>query len=251
MPSRYFDLPLPRVLAHRGLAVDAPENTVLAFANAIAAGAQYIETDVHASADGVAVVAHDPDLQRTAGRQVRIAQLTKTELGRLDLGHGQHIPTLAEALDGFPETRFNIDIKSQDAVEPTIRVVRDLNATDRVLVTSFSERRRRAAVAGLPGVATSASASRALPAFLGGAVRFAPALRRALRGLDAVQIPERAIGISTVTPWMIDAVHAAGVEVHIWTVNDPARMRELLDLGVDGLVTDRADLAIGVVGDRG
>lgn len=223
---------------------------MLAFAAAIAVGAEYIETDVHASADGIAMVAHDADLARTAGRDLRIAQLTKAELGRLDLGERQHVPTLAEALDGFPETRFNIDIKADDAVAPTVRTIRDLRAVDRVLVSSFDERRRRAAVAALPGVATSASAARMLPALLGGKLGVGAIVRRALGGLDAVQIPERAIGLSTVTPRMIEAFHAAGVEVHIWTVNEPERMRELLDLGVDAIVSDRADLALEVVAAR-
>ncbi|HWL01355.1 MAG TPA: glycerophosphodiester phosphodiesterase family protein, partial [Microbacteriaceae bacterium] len=111
-------------------------------------------------------------------------------------------------------------------------------------ITSFSGARRRATVASLPGVATSASAGSFLTALLAGKVGFAPIARRALRDLDAVQIPERALGLSTVTARAIRGFHAAGVEVHVWTVNDPARMRELFALGVDGIVTDRADLAV-------
>lgn len=237
----------PRVLAHRGLAVEAPENTLLAFAKAIAAGAQYIETDVHASHDGFAVIAHDPDLKRVAGRDVRVEQLSMTELRRIDLGHDQGFSSLAEALDGFPETRFNIDIKSAAAVEPTVRTILQQRASDRVLVSSFSERRRAAAIRGLPGVATSASASRFVPALLAGKAGLAPVVRRSLRGLSAVQVPERALGLAVASQRMIARLHDAGVEVHIWTVNDPERMRELLDLGVDGIVTDRADLALEVV----
>lgn len=248
VPGPYFAPPRPRVLAHRGLALDAPENTPLAFLKAVAAGAEYLESDVRASADGVAVLAHDEDLRRVAGRDVRVAQLTRSELGRLDLGHGQHIPTLAEALDAFPETRFNLDIKSQDAIGPAVQVVQELRATDRVLVSSFNERRRRAAVAALPGVATSASATRFLPALLSGKAGVGAAVRRALRGIDAVQIPERALRMSTVTPRTVAAFHDAGVEIHVWTVDDPDRMRALLALGVDGIVTDRADLALEVVG---
>lgn len=238
------------MFAHRGLALDAPENTPLAFAAAIAAGVDYIETDVHASADGVAMIAHDPDLKRTAGRDVRVAQLTKAELRRLDLGEGQHLPSLAEVLDGFPETRFNIDIKSPDAVEPTVRAILDLDAVDRVLVSSFDERRRRAAVDRLPGVATSASSTRFLEALAAAKIGAAGGVRRALRGIHAVQIPERALRVSTITPRTVAAFHAADVEVHVWTINDPDRMRSLLDLGVDGIVTDRADLALQVVEGR-
>ncbi len=210
-------------------------------------GAEYIETDVHASHDGVAVVAHDPDLTRVAGRNVKVSQLTMPELRRVDLGVGQGFCTLAEALDGFPETRFNIDIKSSAAVEPTARAILENSASDRVLVTSFDERRRAAAIRLLPGVVSSASAARFVPALLAGKVGFSAGVRRALRGLVAVQVPERALRLSVTTERMLDQFHSAGVEVHVWTINEPNRMHELLALGVDGIVTDRADLALEVV----
>lgn len=243
----YFAPARPRVLAHRGLALEAPENTLLAFAYAIALGVSHLETDVHASADGVAMIAHDTDLSRVAGRPQRVGDLTVAELGRLDLGEAQHMPTLAEALSAFPEARFNIDLKSAEAVTPTVDAIRTARAEDRVLLTSFSERRRRAALAQLPGVATSASGPRFAAALLASVVRGGPIVRAALRGLHAVQIPTRAIGLDTVTPARIRAFHAAGVEVHVWTINDEVEMRRLLGLGVDGIVTDRADLAVSVV----
>lgn len=243
----YFETPVPRVLAHRGLATDAPENTLLAFANAVALGVTHIETDVHASADGQAIVAHDPDLSRVAGRVQRVVDLTAHELAQIDVGQGQHLPTLAEALDAFPDTRFNIDLKSADAVVPTIETIERARAVDRVLLTSFSERRRRAALTRLPHVATSASGPRFAAALLASVVRSGPLVRAALRGLHAVQIPARAIGLDTVTPARIRAFHSAGVEVHVWTINDEPEMRRLLALGVDGIVTDRADIALEVV----
>ena len=238
------------MFAHRGLAVEAPENTMLAFAKAVAAGALYIETDVHASSDGIAVIAHDPDLKRIAGRDVRVDQLTFAELRRIDLGEGQVFCSLAEALDTFPETRFNIDVKSRAAVPGTIDAIVAAGASHRVLVSSFDEKRRLAVLRGLPGVVSSASARRFLVALLGAKGGLSPVVRAALRGLVAVQVPERAIGLRITTARMIARLHAAGVEVHVWTVNDPQRMRELLDLGVDGLVTDRADLALEVVRSR-
>lgn len=243
----YFATALPRVLAHRGLAVEAPENTLLAFAHALALGVTHIETDVHASADGVAVIAHDPDLRRVEGRPQRVAELTVAQLARLDLGEGQHMPTLAEALEAFPDARFNIDLKSADAVTPAVEAIEAARAHDRVLLTSFSERRRRAALAQLPGIATSASGPRFAAALLASVVRGGPVVRAALRGLHAVQIPTRAIGLDTVSPARIRAFHAAGVEVHVWTINEQIEMRRLLDLGVDGIVTDRADRALEVI----
>jgi glycerophosphoryl diester phosphodiesterase len=238
------------VFAHRGLALDAPENTLLAFLHAVNAGSAYVETDVHGSADGVAMVSHDPDLTRVAGRDVRVSQLTAPELRRVSLGHGQGYCSLAEALDAFPETRFNIDIKSADAVAGTIKAVRDARATDRVLIGSFSTKRRLAVVRELPGVATSISASGALPAAhaaRSGAIRL---LRRLLAGVDAVQLPVKVAGASIVTERAIRSFHEAGVEVHIWTIDEPAEMIRLLDAGVDGIVTDRADLALPIVAER-
>lgn len=248
--SSYLSPASPRVFAHRGLAVDVPENTMLAFAKAVATGAQYVETDVHASLDGVSVVAHDPSLTRVAGRDLKVEQLTMAELRRIDLGDGQGFCSLSEALDAFPETRFNIDVKSRGAVLPTVRAIRDLSATDRVLVTSFDEKRRAATVEQLPGVASSASARRFLVALLSAKTGISPATRRALSGLVAIQVPEKALGLRVTTQRVIHRVHALGLEMHVWTINEPQRMRHLLDLGVDGIVTDRADLALEVVDSR-
>ena len=243
----YFAAPRPRVLAHRGLALAAPENSLLAFAHAGSAGVTHIETDVHVSADGHAVVAHDHDLSRVGGRPQRVDQLTAVELARLDLGHGQHMPTLVEVLDTFPDTCFNIDLKIAHAVTPAVTAIRATHAEDRVLLTSFSERRRRAALAQLPRIATSASGPRFAAALLASVIRSAPLVRSSLRGLHAVQIPAHALGFDTVTSARIRAFHEAGVEVHVWTINDEPEMRRLLALGVDGIVTDRADIALDVV----
>lgn len=249
-PVGYLSPAPPRVLAHRGLALEAPENTLLAFAKAVGAGATHVETDVHGSADGVAMISHDPDLKRVAGRDVEVRQLTALELRRVQLGEGQGFCSLAEALDAFPETRFNIDVKSADAVEGAVRAIRDARATGRVLIGSFSTSRRTAVVRQLPGVATSISASGALPAAHAARAGATALLRRVLRGVDAVQLPQRVAGASIVTPRAIRTFHDAGVEVHIWTINDPVEMARLLDAGVDGIVTDRADLALPLVAAR-
>lgn len=238
------------MLAHRGLAVDAPENTLLAFAKAIAAGASHLETDVHASADGVAVLSHDPDLFRLTGRQVRIDQLTAAELMRIDLGDGQTFATLAGALDTFPDARFNIDIKAAAAAIPTVEAIRSAHAESRVLIGSFSNARRLAVVRRLSGVVTSVSSRGAVIATWAGALGVPAVTRRALRGVQAVQLPVRVLGVRTTSRRVIAAYHSAGVEVHIWTVNDPAEMRRLLDAGVDGIVSDRADLALKVLAGR-
>ena len=161
------------MLAHRGLALEAPENTLLAFAHAVAIGAAYIETDVHLTADGVAVVSHDPSLRRVAGRDVGVSKLTMAELRRVDLGHGQGYCSLEEALDGFGETRFNIDVKAASAVAATVDAVQRTRAGSRVLLTSFSDGRRRRLGELVPDAVTSAGRAGVIRARLGARVRAA------------------------------------------------------------------------------
>ena len=154
---------------------------------------------------------------------------------------------MAEALDAFPETYFNIDIKVAGAAEPTVRAITKLSATSRVLIASFSAARRRAVVDKLPGVATSLSMNSAPQAVIAARTGAQPVLRRLLRGVDAVQLPYELRGRDLLTARAISAFHAAGVEVHAWTVNDVEVMGRLLERGVDGIVTDRADVAMPVI----
>ena len=243
-----FLSPAPqRVLAHRGLSLDAPENTMLAFIAAVDAGATFLETDVHATADGIAVLAHDPNLDRVAGRDVVIEQTLWQDLAEIDLGQGTQVPELRTALLALPDAKWNIDLKSDAAVVPTVRAVVEARAVDRVLLTSFSERRRRQAQLLLPDVATSASQSIALQAVAAQRLGLRGQLRRILEPVVALQVPRRHRGVELVTERSVAAFQRAGVEVHVWTINDPVEMRELLEMGVDGIVTDRCDLALPLV----
>lgn len=246
----YFEPAPPRVLAHRGLALDAPENTLLAFAKALALGVNHLETDVHESSDGVAIISHDSTLERVAGRKVAVNQLTAAELRRVELGNGQNFTTLKDALDAFPDARFNIDVKSPRAIEPTVAAIRELNATPRVLVSSFSERTQRATAAQLPGVATSASMGAMVRILAASTVGLADRATGMLAQFDAIQIPEKWKGVRVVSPRLIRLAHRAGVEVHVWTVNEPEDMLRLVNAGVDGIVTDRADLAVQLLRSR-
>ncbi|GAB3387272.1 glycerophosphodiester phosphodiesterase [Humibacter soli] len=245
--AAFFDGEPPRVIAHRGLASDAPENTIPAFRAALDAGADIIETDVHASSDGVAVICHDDDLARIAGDPRAVEQLTLAELKALDLTGGGRLATLSEALAELPDARFNIDVKTAAAIEPTARAIRDAGAESRVLVTAFDQRRRRAVVKAIGGVATSASTPGVVVAMLGTWLRLGPLVRLGLRDVDAVQVPPRSGRITVVSPAFVRAVHTAGREVHVWTINDVDQMRELLALGVDGVISDRCDLLFDVV----
>ena len=240
----------PRVLAHRGLALEAPENTLLAFLKALAIGITHLETDVHASSDGIAMISHDPDLSRLSGRAQKVGQLTAEQLRGIDLGEGQGYCSLEEALDAFPDAKFNIDIKAGAAVQPTVDAILAAKAVDRVLIGSFSPARRLAAISRMPGVATSVSSRGAVAAVAAAKAGALPLLRRVLRDVDAVQLPVSVLRLDAMTPRAIRNFHAAGVEVHVWTINEPAEMQRLLDAGVDGLVTDRADLALEVLAAR-
>ena len=219
----------------------------MAFAKAVGVGAHHLETDVHVSADGVAIISHDRTLTRVVGRDIRVDQLTASELRRINLGDGQGFATLAETLDAFPEARFNIDVKAAGAVQPAVDAIRLTSAQGRVLVTSFSDARRRRTVASLPGVATSAASASTAALLAASRLGVTAVVRRILESVDAVQVPEVWKGVRIITPTFVRRVQSAGVEVHVWTVNDPVDMVRLLDFGVDGLITDRADLAVPLV----
>jgi glycerophosphoryl diester phosphodiesterase len=223
---------------------------LLAFAQALALGATHLETDVHASRDGIAVLSHDPNLARLARREAQVNSLTLAELKQIDLGDGQTFVSLEEVLAAFPDARFNIDVKSADAIGPTIDAVRAAGAIRRVLVTSFSEARRRRTVAGLAGVASSASSTMFAIALLASKLGLSPVVRAILRSVHAVQVPEIAFGMRIVTPRLVRMVHSARCEIHVWTINDAASMTRLFALGIDGVVTDRADLALELLRNR-
>lgn len=259
MTHPWFAPPAPRVLAHRGLVTAAAaadgvaENSFLAVAAAHAQNIAYVESDCHLAADGVVVLWHDADLRRITGDGRTVADCTVADLERLMAERGGLI-TLAQALDTFPTLRFNLDVKADAAAHPTGHLI--ARHADRVLVTSFSDERRHAALAaaytrgGHPATsAGTATVARAVAAAASGSRTL---LARVLRGVDAVQVPERQGRIRIVTPRFVAACHDVGVEVHVWTVNAARDMQRLLDLDghglrVDGLVTDRADLAARVV----
>lgn len=241
----------PRVLAHRGLITAAGEdsgvweNSAAALAAAHAAGVDYIETDCQVTADGDVVLFHDTTLTRLIGDSRRVQDVRTRELRTLFSDHGGLL-TVSEALASFPDVRFNIDVKTAAAVEPLGPILVD--HTHRVLLTSFSDANRRAALASVlrAGAAlrpATSGGSRTIASLRGAsALHLSPA--RLLREIDALQIPERYGALKVLTPALLRAAHRHGVEVHVWTVNDPEDMRRLVGLGADGIVSDRADLAL-------
>jgi glycerophosphoryl diester phosphodiesterase len=240
--------------AHRGGAfhpeLEGLENTLAAFELAVSLGYHYLETDVHVTRDGVLLAFHDDILDRVTDRSGAIADLTLEEVNRALIGGREQVPTLARLFDEFPDARFNIDIKSERAVDALARFVGDRGAWDRVLVGSFSARRIRRFRALTRGrVPTTAHLVEIL------AFRFLPSGRLAdllTRGrVAALQIPHRRGRWIVATPGLVRRAHSAGKHVHVWTVDDPSEMRELLDRGVDGLMTDRTDVLKTVLLERG
>jgi glycerophosphoryl diester phosphodiesterase len=246
----------PRVLAHRGLVTPesaragVAENSFAAVAAAHSAGAHYVESDCHLTADGVVVLFHDDNLLRVTGDPRKIAQVTSRELEDLMTGRGGLI-TLAQALDAFPTVRFNLDVKAPDAATAVGTAVAP--HAERVLVTSFSDARRRAALDAVGGAgrgkrpATSGGRGTIARVLAAVAARSDQLAARALAGVDALQVPERQGRLRVVTPRLIAAAHRHGVEVHVWTVNEPDDMTRLVAMGVDGIVTDRADVALAIL----
>jgi glycerophosphoryl diester phosphodiesterase len=245
--SRYFEPAGPLAFAHRGGAAEAQENSWAAFQRAVSLGFRYMETDVRTTADGVAVAFHDPTLERVTGSAGAINEVTWPQLQARRLRDGGEIPRVEELLAAWPDLRWNIDVKHPQAVRPVIGAIDRTDSKHRVLVTSFSDRRTALLRAGLgPGVPTGAG--RWTVALLV-AAKVAPF--RVLTRASAAQVPVARKGIHIVDARFVEACHRAGVAVHVWTVDDPEEMEQLLDLGVDGLMTDRPSVLRQVLRQRG
>ncbi len=243
----YLDPPRPRAFAHRGGALEAEENTMAAFVHAAGLGYRYLETDVRASRDGVAVVFHDATLDRMTGDPDRVDSRSWRELSGVRTRSGHALPRLDELLDAFPDLRINIEPKSDDVVGPMAEAIRRCDALGRVCVGSFDERRTRRARALLgEGLCWSPSHGAVARLWLTG---FHLPVGRT--DFPAVQVPPRHYGIPVVTRRFVSAAHARGIEVHVWTVDEAEDMSRLLDLGVDGLMSDRPSLLKQVLVERG
>jgi glycerophosphoryl diester phosphodiesterase len=236
----YLDAPTPLAFAHRGGAATGDENTAEAFARAVKLGYRYVETDVHATRDGIPVVFHDDTLARVAGRPDRVGDLTWSDLATVRVGGAAAIPRLDEILAAWPDIRFNIDVKADSGASPTVRTIRSCAADDRVLLASFSDARlaRLRSLAG-PRVATSLGMSSVARLRLASLSRMP--LFRAPASAVAAQVPVRHGRVTVVDRRFVAWCHRLGLQVHVWTIDDPAEMDRLLDLGVDGIMTDDLD----------
>jgi len=235
-------------IAHRGGAAEAPENSVTAFEHARSLGYDYMETDVHLTADSVVVVIHDPVLDRVADRPGVLRELTWAEVRCARLADGGPIPRLDELLAAWPELRWNLDAKHDAVVGPLVETVRAAGALQRVCVTAFSDA-RIADARRLAGPLLCTSTGPAATAALRAASLAPRSLRRwgGSRGASpgpagALQVPPRWHGLPVVDNRLVTAAGQRGLALHVWTVDDEAEMDRLLDLGVDGIMTDRPSL---------
>lgn len=249
----------PIRFAHRGGAGLWPENTMTAFTGSYELGVRYMEIDVHVTADGVIVVFHDHVLDRLTNGTGRVDQWRWEDLRRLDnasgfqpengfplRGIGIGIVRLDEAVDAFPDVRWNIDMKHGAVVGPLAEFVLANELQERVMGSSFYDARLRRFRQRTGGaVATSAGPTQVA------AVQLAARLGRTANiTADALQIPERAGRLAVVTKRLVDTAHRSDVAVHVWTINDTESMHRLLDLGVDGIISDRPDLLVEAIEER-
>ena len=255
----------PTNFAHRGASARAPENTLESFRLAVEAGAGGLELDVHMTLDGEIVVIHDPTVDRTTNGSGAVARMTLDGIRGLDAGYrfspdggstypyrgrGLRVPTLAEVYEEFPDSPVNIEIKeAQPGVEEAVlEVIREAGAVGRTLVASNRHgvvRRFRRISGGR--ILTAASRREIARFYLLSRLRLERLYRPAY---DALQVPLDHRGTRVVTPRFLEAAHARGVRVDVWTINDPDEMRRLLDLGADGVMTDRPEELAGVLTER-
>ncbi|MFI9646792.1 glycerophosphodiester phosphodiesterase [Streptomyces sp. NPDC052040] len=244
----YLDHPGPIAFAHRGGAADGLENTAAQFRRAVQAGYRYIETDVHATTDGKLVAFHDATLDRVTDGAGRISELPWSAVHRARVAGTEPVPLFEELLEEFPEVRWNVDVKAEPALLPLLDLIGRTNAWDRVCVGSFSESRvsRAQRLAG-PRLATSYGTL----GVLGLRLRSWGLPARVRGSAVAAQVPRSQSGVPVVDRRFVRTAHALGLQVHVWTINDPGDINRLLDLGVDGIMTDHIDTLRTVLQDRG
>ncbi|MDP8954202.1 MAG: glycerophosphodiester phosphodiesterase [Actinomycetota bacterium] len=246
-PWPFLDHPGPLAFAHQGGGAERPENTMAAFEHAVSLGYRYLETDVHTTADGVLVAFHDDDLDRMTDHSGRIEDLPWSVVRRARVVDGHPVPRLDDLLGAWPEVRINVDPKHDAAIAPLAEVLRRTGATSRVAVGSFSDRRLfRLARAVGPGLCRSLGPV--------GVTRLWAAARGVPSGripAACAQVPVVRRGLTVTDARLVEEAHRRGLQVHVWTVDDPGEMQRLLDLGVDGLMTGRPTVLKEVLEARG
>ncbi|MDT4891230.1 MAG: glycerophosphoryl diester phosphodiesterase [Pseudonocardiales bacterium] len=244
----FLDAPTPLAFAHRGFAPDGRENSMAAFERAVELGYGYLETDVRTTADGVALAFHDGVLDRVTDHRGRVRELTWAQVRHARIGGAEPIPLLVDLLGTWPDVRINVDVKMAAGLTPTIDAIRRTGAVDRVCVGAFSDSRVAAVRRALgPGLCTALGPREAL------GLRVASMIGRGARATAGrcAQVPARIGRLTLVDERYVRTAHELGVQVHVWTVNERSEMARLLDLGVDGIMTDAADVLRALLLERG
>jgi glycerophosphoryl diester phosphodiesterase len=248
----YLDHPGPIPFAHRGGAGEWPENTMPAFAGAVALGYRYVETDVHATADGVLLAFHDDVLDRVTDRTGVIAELSYAEVAGARVDGREAIPRFEDLLGAWPDLRVNVDPKHDRAVAPLIAAIRRTGALDRVGIGSFSDRRLQQLRAALGPRLCVALGPRGTSALRAASMGVPGSGRLVDRwGAGCAQVPTHHGRIRIIDRRFVRAAHRLDIAVHVWTIDDAAEMRRLLDLGVDGIMTDHPAVLKQVLTERG
>ncbi len=238
---------IPIAFAHRGGASDAPENTMPAFQRAIDLGYIYIETDVHVTRDGVLLAFHDDDLSRTCGRPGLICELDYAEVSQARVNGVEPIPRLEDLIATWPDAHINIDCKSDQALQPLEARLARGDLFERVCIGSFSDRRLNHLRETFGDkLCTSMGPRDVTKLRLGSWVR----TTGKFRNIHAAQVPVSQGPLTIVDRKFVDAAHRADLQVHVWTIDDPVEMGRLLDLDVDGIMTDRPEILKKVMLDR-
>lgn len=250
----YLDSDVPLAFAHRGFSPQgtAVENSLRSFKAAIDQGFEYLETDLRTSADGVLLVFHDESLDRATDGRGKISAHSAAELSHLRIGGSEPIPSFEDMVLAFPRARINFDVKDGASVKPLIEVIEKHELHDRICVASFADRRRRAVLRRLSRRTTSSGGIASIAAFVllsGWLPR--SLMKRLLHDVDCLQLPVRSGPFRLVTTKSVRRAHQLNLKIHVWTINDKAQMHTLFDLGVDGVMTDRADLLAEVMRERG
>ena len=222
------------VLAHRGGSIESLENTIESFEYSISLGCNYIETDVQLSSDGKPYIFHDEDLNRLAGINKIFNDLNSSEIDEIKLFNNHKIPLLEEVLIKFPDTHFQIDVKTDEVVLPTLKVIYDLGAQDRVCIARFSSERLETVRNKYPDICISMGPKEILKLLLSSFGLY----RRKVPG-DCLQIPIYQYGIKLVTKRFVNFVQSKDLKIIVWTINDPEEMKKLIELEVDGIITDK------------
>jgi glycerophosphoryl diester phosphodiesterase len=242
----FLDWPGPIPFAHRGGASEVPENTMPAFEHAVRLGYRYVETDVHVTADGVLLAFHDDVLDRVTDRTGAISELPWSVVREAKVDGREPIPRFDELLGAWPDLRVNVDPKHDGAVDPLVDVVRAAGALDRICVGAFSDDRLARVRDALPGVCTSLGPIGSLQlgqAAMGETVPELPS--------PCAQLPTHFGDTEILTAELLAAAHDRGLQVHVWTIDERAEMERLLDIGVDGIMTDRPGVLREVLEARG